>query len=126
MLPFNNPSLSSQEKKLLKQFRTLDDPQKLMLQEFAEFLHSRSDNESQEPEPVADPLDIPRPEEESVVKAIKRLTATYPMLAKDRILNETSSLMAQHIMQGREAKDVIDELENIFKSHYKSLKDNDD
>lgn len=126
MLPFNNPSLSSQEKKLLKQFRSLDDPQKLMLQEFAAFLNSRSDVEGREPEPVSEPLDIPRPEEESVVKAIKRLTATYPMVAKDKVLNETSSLMAQHIMQGREARDIIDELEDIFNSHYKSLVETND
>ena len=126
MIPFNNPSLSGKEKKQIKQFRNLGEQQQSMLLEFAAFLHSRIDLESEEPEPVSEPLDIPRPEEESVVKAIKRLSATYPMVAKDKILNQTSSLMAQHIMQGRDAEDIIDELEEIFRSHYTALTAADD
>jgi hypothetical protein len=53
-----------------------------------------------------------------VVKAIKRLSESYFMLDKDHMINETSALMAQHIMQGRAAAEVIDELEAVFSRHY--------
>ena len=56
-----------------------------------------------------------------MVKAIRRLSATYPMLDKSKMLNQTSSLVAQHVMQGRETKAVIDELEVVFESHYRKL-----
>lgn len=126
MIPVNNLSLSGKEKKLLQQFRKLEAQQQQMLLEFAAFLQSRTVEADKAAEPPPEPLDIPRPEEESVVKAIKRLTATYPMLAKDKMLNQTSSLMAQHIMQGRAAMDVIDELEEIFSTHYRTLVESDD
>jgi hypothetical protein len=43
------------------------------------------------------------------------------MLDKAKMLNETSALMAQHIMQGRDAEEVIDELEQVFATHYERL-----
>lgn len=61
---------------------------------------------------------IPRPETESVIAAVKRLSASYPMLNKTAMLNETSELVAQHIMNKREATVVIDELEIIFARAY--------
>jgi len=64
------------------------------------------------------PESIERPEQESVIAAIKRLKKTYFMLDTDIILNETSALMGQHILKGREASDVIDELQSIFQSQY--------
>jgi len=126
MIPVNNLSLPKKERELLKKFRKLDDQQQKTLQEFAAFLQTRGESAETEKEKITEPLDIPRPAEESVVKAIKRLTATYPMLEKERILNQTSSLMAQHIMQGRAAPDVIDELEDIFKTHYTELSESND
>jgi len=75
--------------------------------------------------PVEEPADIPRPENESVVAAVKRLSRTYPMLEKREMLNETSALVAQHVMQGRDAMEVIDELEIIFQRRYEKLKAND-
>ena len=125
MIPVGNMNISAKEKKLLREFRKLDKQQQQSLQEFAEFLASRSNTDEHAPVEVQVPESIPRPKEESVVKAIKRLSATYPMLEKDKILNQTSSLMAQHIMQGREAVEVIDELEVIFKTHYEKLKETD-
>jgi hypothetical protein len=52
---------------------------------------------------------------------MKRLSATYHMLDKSKLLNETSALMAQHVMQGRPAHEVIDELEVVFELHYRRL-----
>ena len=57
-----------------------------------------------------------------MVKAIKRLTATYHMIDRDRLLNETSSLMTAHVIHGRKAAEVIDELEVLFQRHYQELK----
>ncbi|RMD69783.1 MAG: Crp/Fnr family transcriptional regulator [Gammaproteobacteria bacterium] len=96
-------------------FRRLDEQDKQTLMAFAAFLASRA--QEKEAAPV-EPRIIPRPPKESVVGAIKRLSASYPMLDKAKLLNETSALMAQHVMQGRPAKEVIDELEVMFRRHY--------
>lgn len=97
------------------------------LLEFAEFLlarHGGSIIEQPKNAPAAEipaPLDIPRPAQESVVKAVQRLRATYPMLDARKLLNQTSELMTQHIMQGREAGEVVEELEALFRSNYAQL-----
>jgi hypothetical protein len=105
------------EKRLLEILERLPDAQAQQLLEFAEFLFVRYGEE-----PVADePLAIPRPESESVVRAIQRLRETYPMLDPAKLLNETSLLMTQHVMQGRQAGEVIDELEVLFRVHYERL-----
>ncbi|OUD15547.1 hypothetical protein [Thioflexithrix psekupsensis] len=89
-----------------------------MLLAFAEFLHARTAAAVPCPAPSPTPLAIPRPAQESVVKAIKRLSQTYPMLDKSALLNEASQLLSQHVLQGRSASDVIDELEVLFQRRY--------
>ncbi|MGV6857870.1 MAG: Crp/Fnr family transcriptional regulator [bacterium] len=107
---------SPDEKKLLKAFKKLDKTSRQSLIDFAEFLATRH---GEEKEPVEqEPLDIPRPESESVVKAIKRLSATYPMIEKSLLFNDTSLLMSRHILQGAPACEVIDELEVLFRNHF--------
>jgi hypothetical protein len=103
------------EKRLLAAARELEEGERETLIGFAEYLGQRGEKEER---PTPEPLDIPRPEKETVVKAIRRLSATYPMLEKAKMLDETSSLMAEHTLQGREAESVIDELETIFYRHY--------
>lgn len=91
--------------------------------EFAEFLKSRA------PEPdsaVKEPLGIPRPDEESVVSAIKRLKQNYPMLQQKELLHEVSSHMMAHMMQGKSAIDVINELEGLFETKFKQAIGADD
>ena len=107
--------MNRREKKLLALYRQLSPEDAQTLEAFAAFLQQRSAET-----PAAPPAlqDIPRPEEETVVAAIKRLSATYPMLDKVKVLNETSALMSQHIIQGRPAMDVIDELEQLFRRYY--------
>lgn len=121
MLPASQ-NVTAEERRLLRAYKSLDKQNRQSLMDFAEFLVSR-----QEPEEaaVSEPLDIPRPDGESVVKAIKRLTSTYPMIDKGQLFNETSLLMSQHIMQGREAEEVIDELEELFLQHYEKIKESD-
>ena len=42
-------------------------------------------------------------------------------LNKDKLLNETASLVSQNLIQGRDAAEVIDELEVIFRKEYDIL-----
>ena len=119
--------MTPEEAKLLDVFARLALADRNSLLAFAEFLHARGPSvntagtiaippkqEAERPKP----LDIPRPENESVVAALKRLTATYQMLDKSKLLNDTSGLVTQHIMQGRPQAEVVDELEVIFARHY--------
>jgi hypothetical protein len=106
----------AEEQILLKHFRCLPPAQQQQLLEFAEFLLKQHGQRAVEPPPA--PADIPRPGQESVVGAIKRLSATYPMLDRSKMLHETSGLMTQHVMQGRDAVEVIDELEILFQRHF--------
>lgn len=103
---------------LARLVQQLPEAQAQQLLEFAEFLHRRYGGPSELPEPE----NIARPAQESVVKAIKRLAATYPMIDRSKILHETSALMTQHVMQGRNAVEVIDELEVVFRRYYDKLR----
>jgi hypothetical protein len=101
-------------KRLKKIFSELPDADQKSLVDFGEFLLSRVDRNP----PSLEINIIPRPETESVIAAIKRLTQSYPMLERGQLFNETSHLMTQHVMQGRSAPEVIDELEALFTKHY--------
>lgn len=105
------------EKRLREILGELPETQAIALLEYAEFLATRYSG----PKEITAPLDIARPEKESVVKAIKRLGATYPMIDRSKILNETSILMTQHVISGRSASEVIDELEALFKQQYHKI-----
>lgn len=94
---------------LLAVFDRLDTRQQDVLMEFAATLAARDDSSVpavMRPEP--------RPADESVVAAIKRLTRMYPAAGRRRLMGPVSMLMAQHALQGRPAKEVIDELETVF------------
>jgi hypothetical protein len=112
--------MTSDERALLRHFRSLAAEQRHSLVDFAAFLAARSGRATAQP--PAQPVDIPRPQTESVIKAVKRLTATYPMLDHGKLLHETSNFVGQHIMQGKPATEVIDELEVMFQRHYELFK----
>lgn len=116
-----------EQDRLLELFATLAPGERDSLLAFAEFLQTRrlpAGSLATVAIPAAEkierpkPLDIPRPEKEAVVAALKRLTAAYPMLDKSKLLSDTSGLVTAHIMQGRPQIEVIDELEVIFSRHY--------
>jgi len=124
---FPPPTGSKEERKLISLFKTLESKDQQTLLKFAQFLSRPSSSsslgelDSDNPkllEEVLVPEAIKRPEKESVIKAIKRLNKTYPMIDKSTLLDKTSSLMTEHIMKGREAVSVIDELEVLFKEQY--------
>ena len=109
--------MNKTEHKLLSIFSDLDDNDQNSVMSFAQFLleKARQDGRLVVEE---EPLVIPRPTEERVVAAIKRLSAAFPMIKKDTMLNETASLMTEHMIQGRAAVEVIDELEVLFQVRY--------
>jgi len=113
--------MSPAEKKLLSVFKKLATAEQENLQAYGEFLLTRHHVTS--PQPIPEPQPIPRGENESVVAAIKRLSASYPMLDKPQLLNDSSVLMTQHVMQGRAVGEVIDELETLFARFYQELLD---
>jgi hypothetical protein len=105
------------DRRLLRIYRPLNADDRRTLLAFAEFLAARQD--AAKPAEVEAPRPEPRPPGERVVAAIKRLSRTYPMLAKDSgILNEVSSLMAAHVLHGRAPDAVIDDLEALFARTY--------
>jgi hypothetical protein len=117
--------LRADQQQLLDIFDRLDLQQRQTLLSFAAFLSTQeSVGDVPEEERLLQPKRIERPPEESVVKAIKRLSKSYFMLEREMLLDETSSLMMAHTMQGRDAKLVIDELEALFARHYQNYLDN--
>jgi hypothetical protein len=117
--------LDSEQRRLLDLFAQIAPDERATLMAFAEFLAGRQENNNESVDTVPQkPEPIERPAEESVVKAIKRLSSCYFMLERDKLLDETSSLMTSHLMHGREAREVIDELETLFKKHYQDYLSN--
>ena len=107
------------EEELVEILHRLPEREQTSLLDFARFLAERAGPPS--PASVPEPLDIPRPPTESVVKAMQRLSATYPMLEKSHLLNEATGLMSQHVLEGRDVNEVIDEMEALFRAHYERM-----
>ena len=131
--------MTDQEQSLLDLYRQLTEHDAHALMRYAEFLAGYEataagiveKNTTQVEQPstqtvtstdsIPKPEKISRPEEERVVDALKRLSATYPMLDKKSLLDKASELVAQHIMFGKPAKQVIDEIEDMFAQAYDKL-----
>jgi hypothetical protein len=111
-------NLKSDQRRLLTCYDSLDGQERETLLAFAEFLMQRQPSSDADASTLLEPKLIERPAEESVVKAIKRLSNTYYMLERGQLLDQTSSLMMSHVIQGRDAVSVIDELEIVFQEHY--------
>ncbi len=99
----------------------LSPPHQQSVIDFASYLFYQYPSEPGE-RPVLEPQIIERPDDETVIGAIKRLKQTYHMLDTDKLLNRTSALMGQHLLQGREAHMVIDELEALFQTSYEEYR----
>jgi len=106
------------ERKLLQQYQSLNEAAQGMLRHYAEFLCSQPDNVQSKDLSLQLPKEITAAENESVVAAIKRLSESYFMLDRAKLLNSASVLMAKHVMQGHKAVDVIEELESSFAEAY--------
>ena len=104
-------------KRLVSIFRALSETRQQALLEYAEFLADKEGGEIAAAPPT-EPLLIPRPEKENVVKANQRLMLNYPMLERNRIFREASAQMTRHLVHGVAAVEAIDELERIFALQY--------
>lgn len=114
--------MNGEVQRLIELARSLAPEQRQTLLEFAEFLAARRGKVAVA-EPVAEPQHEPRPDNETVVRAIQRLTRTYPMLDRRKLLVETSRCVESHVMQGRAAAAVIEELEVVFARHYDIMRE---
>ena len=102
------------QRELLAVVARLDDRRRASLLDYARFLEQQVGGGAEAEAVAEEPLGLPRPQEETVVAAIRRLSQNYPMLDKEPLLHQASALMTAHVMHGREAREVIDELEQLF------------
>jgi len=112
--------MTPRERALLRAYRGLSEARQASVLDYIEFLASREAEPASSPVPQS-PQSIPRPDEESVIRAVKRLTQTYPMVDRNALLHETSALVSQHVMHKRPAQEVIDQLESLFQRHYNTF-----
>lgn len=111
-------------RQLAKTMEGLTPEQQRTVLRFAEFLRTESLQEASPATPAAlpEPKLVPRPAQESVIRAMRRLSESYFMLDRGPLLNETSTLMAQHVLQGRSSEAVIADLEVLFHNHYLQMR----
>ena len=110
--------MSRNKKSLIEIFETLDTERQTSLFDFAEFLQSKGDLVVKK---ISEPIEIVRPDKETVVGAIKRLKQTYPMIDSMKVFSSASELMTDHMVKGRDAVEVIDEMEKIFEDFYSKM-----
>jgi len=103
---------------LIDLYESMDDERKLSLCDFADFLYAKAAPVSRE---VPAPDDAPRPEEETVVGAVKRLKIKYHMIESMSVFSAASTLMTDHMVKGRDVVEVIDEMEILFEGAYDKL-----
>lgn len=111
--------LSEAERRWLALYTALGEEDRRTLVAFGEFLAARQPGEAAPPSPIAEPRPSVRPKTETVVGAIRRLSKSYPMLDRGALLHEASALVSAHVLQGRPAVAVIDDLEALFHDHYR-------
>jgi len=109
--------VASKKSLIIKHYQQLDEQGRQSLLDYAEFLHLKFSRQEVDETPQQ-PLTLDRPTDETVVGAIKRLKESYFMLDTDLLLNETSALMAQFMVQGRSVESVIDDLHSLFEKQY--------
>jgi len=112
----NRKIKSSQQ--LIELYESLDEPHQRSLSDFADFLYDRHGPAVKE---ILPPEDIPRPAQETVVGAIKRLKLTYHMIESMTVFSSASSLMTEHMVKGRDVNEVIDEMEKLFADAYQKM-----
>lgn len=118
----SNENNIKDSKSLLELYEAMDDERKRSLCDFAEFLYAQAEPVSKE---IPPPDDIPRPAEETVVGAVKRLKAKYHMVESMSVFSAASALMTDHMVKGRDVVEVIDEMEILFEQAYNKLLQDD-
>ncbi len=129
-MPTSNPAPTpAPEQRLTQIFAQLGTPQQRTLLAFAEFLAAggapapdQVPPQAQSRTQIQEPTPLPRPERETVIAAIRRLGLTYAMLDREPMLHETAGLMSAHVLHGRTAAAVIDDLEALFRRRYQDYR----
>ncbi len=103
---------------LIDLYEAMDDERKQSLCDFADFLYAKAEPVSKE---VPEPEDVPRPQQETVVGAVKRLKVKYHMIESMSVFSAASALMTDHMVKGRDVIEVIDEMEILFGDAYDKL-----
>lgn len=111
----NKPTRDSRLADITDAAALLPDEALVTLHEFTGFLANKYPPEAQS---VIEMVPIPRPEEEGVIPAIKRLSKTYPMLDKKILFEQTSAAMSAHVLKEVTAMESIDRLEKVFRKEY--------
>ncbi len=94
--------------RLVAVLEQLDEAGRRTLVEYAEFLVSRREVPTIAPDIAA------RPAGETVLQAIKRLNGSYPGLRRAALMQPVGELLSQHMVDGRAADEVIDDLEVLY------------
>lgn len=94
--------------RLVAVLEQLDEAGRRTLVEYAEFLVSRSEAQAIPPSVAV------RPAGETVLQAIKRLNGRYPGLRRAALMQPVGELLSQHMVDGRAAEEVIEELEALY------------
>jgi hypothetical protein len=94
--------------RLVMLLESLDETGRRTLVEHAEFLVSRREVQAHPPS-VA-----PRPTGDNVVQAIRRLNGSYPGLRRAALMQPVGELLSQHMVDGRAAEEVIEDLEALY------------
>lgn len=118
------PQLTKKERKLCQYYKGLNENDRHALLSFASFLATNetvAKTEEKAPE-LQLPLEFEVVENESVVKGIKRLKASYFMIDDNDLLHQVSALMQEHIMQGVPASEIIPRVEQVFQVFYEQYK----
>ncbi len=103
---------------LINLYEAMDDERRRSLCDFADFLYAQAEPISKE---VPAPENVPRPQQESVVGAVKRLKVKYHMVESMSVFSAASALMTDHMVKGRNVVEVIDEMEVLFEDAYDKL-----
>lgn len=114
-------SKAKSSQQLINLYEAMDEKRKLSLCDFADFLYAQAAPVVKE---ILPPEDIDRPEEETVVGAIKRLKLKYHMVESMSVFSAASSLMTDHMVKGRDVVEIIDEMEVLFEQAYSKLLNN--
>jgi hypothetical protein len=114
----NNSNKLKSRAVLIDLYESMDDERKRSLCDFADFLYAKADPVSKE---IPAPDDVPRPQEETVVGAVKRLKIKYHMIESMSVFSAASDLMTEHMVKGRDVIEVIDEMEILFEGAYDKL-----
>lgn len=113
----NNSQFKSSDA-LIDLYQSMDDERKRSLCDFADFLYAQAEPISKE---IPAPEDVPRPQQETVVGAVKRLKIKYHMVESMTVFSAASTLMTDHMVKGRDVIEVIDEMDALFEDAYEKL-----